>query len=137
MPKTLTKKVTAKASKNVKAATKKTAAKKVSKKKVTVRKSSSKKSAAPAFKALVCAIDGECFWTRNGNILKNLEDLYLAFGSMDDQIFLHHVTKQKNDFADWTEYVLNDVACADDLRKTKKKAQAQKVVRKHLSKYSI
>lgn len=115
-----------------KASVKKTAAKKT--KATAVRTSRAKKP--QAFKALVCAIDGECFWTRNGDILRNLEDLSLAFGSMDDQIFLHHVTEEKNDFADWTEIVLGDKACADALRKAKKRSAAKKVVARHLRSYS-
>ena len=87
------------------------------------------------FKAMVCAADGECFWTRDGRILQNIEDLHMAFGSMDDEVFLHHVTKEKNDFANWVEYVLRDLDCAVELRKAKKKTQAEKIVAKYVDKY--
>jgi len=105
------------------------------------QKKSAVKTASPAakkqsnFKALVCAADGECFWTRDGRILQNMEDLHLAFGSMDDEVFLHHVSKEKNDFADWVEYVLQDDVCAQELRKAKKRAQAEKILAKCLSYY--
>jgi hypothetical protein len=118
----------------------KKATKKAAVKKAPAKKASSKK-AAPAkkgeFKALVCAIDGECFWSRDGQILKDLSDLSLAIGSMEDEIFLHHVNTEKNDFADWVEHVLEDKECAEALRRAKKKAQAKKVVELHLRKYSI
>lgn len=123
---------TAPKKKVVKAAVKKAPAKKP--KATAERKTAAKKP--QTFKALVCAIDGECFWTRNGDILRNLEDLSLAFGSMDDQIFLHHVTEEKNDFADWTEIVLGDKECAEALRKAKKRLDAQRVVTRHLRSYS-
>ena len=123
-------------------APKKTAIKKTAKK-APARKAAPKKaskkatSKAAGFKALVCAYDGECFWSRDGRILENLADLKMAFGSMDDSIFLHHVEGGKNDFADWVEFVLRDKECADDLRKTKKKTQAEKVIAEHLRYYNI
>lgn len=122
----------------------KTSAKKVTKvaakKTVVKRAATAAKKTAPKkeqnFKALVCAIDGECFWTRDGRILQNLADLHMAFGSMDDEIFLHHANKEKNDFADWVEYVLRDLECAEDLRKAKKAGQAEKILLKHLNLYN-
>lgn len=117
--------------------TKKAPVKKVAKK-AAAKKAPAKKKAAPKgdFRAMVCAIDGECFWSRDGQILSNLGDLQVAIASMGEEIFLHHVSKEKNDFADWVEYVLNDKECADALRKAKKQEQAKKVVALHLSKYS-
>lgn len=118
--------------KSAKKVARKVAGKKTAKK--TAQKAPSKKS---EFRALVCAIDGECFWSRDGQILQNLADLSVAIGSMDDEIFLHHVSTQKNDFADWVEHVLQDSECAQALRKAKKQAQAKKIVELHLQKYSI
>lgn len=107
------------------------------KKKVTAsaKKAVSKKE--PNFKAMVCAADGECFWTRDGRILQNISDLHMAFGSMDDEVFLHHVSKEKNDFANWMEYVLQDDEGAAALRKAKKLAQAKKILEEHLRSYNI
>ncbi len=89
------------------------------------------------FRALVCAADGECFWTKDGRILQNLADLHVAFGTMDDEVFLHHTDNGRNDFADWVEYVLQDVACAQALRTAKKKDQAKKIVSKHLTFHTV
>lgn len=86
---------------------------------------------------LVCAPEEKCFWTTDGQILKNLDELQLAFGTMGDEVFLHHVTKEKNDFADWVEQVLADSACAAALRKSKKPDAARTVVIKHLRTYSV
>lgn len=116
-------------------ATKKTVKKTARKKAATSVKKAAKK--AQNFKALVCAVDGECFWARDGQVLSNLADLSFAIGSMDDEIFLHHVTKDKNDFADWVEHVLMDKECAQALRKAQKKTQAKKIVELHLRGYSI
>ncbi len=115
-----------------KATVSKTVAKKAPKK--AVKKTAEKKS---VFKALVCAIDGECFWTRDGRILQNLADLHLAFGSMDDEIFLHHANTEKNDFADWVEYVLQDLDTAVELRTAKKRIEAEKMLATHLVNCSL
>ena len=111
----------------------KPAVKKATAKKVVAKKT---KKETTDFKALVCAADGECFWTRDGRILQNLSDLHMAFGSMDEEVFLHHVSKEKNDFADWVEHVLTDLDCSVALRKAKKLDTAQKVAASHLAKYN-
>jgi len=117
-------KTTKKTVKATKSTTKKTATKKASAKKKQVR-------------ALVCAPGGQCFWTTDGTVLEDLNQLQIAFGSMEDEVFLHHVTKEKNDFADWVEFVLEDSGCASDLRKSKKPATSRTVVVKHLRFYSF
>ena len=85
---------------------------------------------------LICASDEHCFWTTDGNILKSLEDLVFAFGSMDETVFVYHADGVKNDFADWVEHVLEDAACAADLRKTATPKKAHTVAKKHLKKYT-
>lgn len=131
------------AKKTNKKVTKKTAKKAVKKTTKKVAKKTNTKATKKAvskkqpekMRALVCA-DGEfCFWTTDGSVLENLEQLETAFGSMDDEVFLHHVTKEKNDFADWVEHVLEDAACAADLRRSKKPTSARTVVRRHLKLY--
>ena len=87
------------------------------------------------FKALVCAQGKECFWTTDGTILQDLDQLQLALGTMDDEVFLHHVNKEKNDFADWIEHVLGDSECAKALRKAKKPSSAKTVVVRYLKTY--
>lgn len=116
-----------------KTAVKKTAISKAVPKKVVKKVSKNKGN----FKALVCANDTECFWTNDGRVLQNLKDLHLAFGSMDDTIFLHHANTEKNDFADWVEYVLQDLDCALKLRTAKKRTQAEKILATQLKKYSL
>lgn len=101
----------------------------------TTRKKTAPKATAKV-RALVCAPDEKCFWTTDGRVLKDLEQLHLAFGSMNDEVFLHHVTKEKNDFADWVEIVLEDAACAADLRRSRKTTTAKTTVARHLKQYA-
>jgi len=56
---------------------------------------------------------------------------------MDDEIFAHHVSKEKNDFADWIEYVLIDTELATKVRKSKKPNTARKVVISRLRIYTF
>lgn len=129
-----------------KASTKVTPAKKVSSKRVTAKKSSTKTAAKSATtkkssakkleptkaRALVCSSDDTCFWTTDGRVLEHLADLEVAFGSMDESVFLYHANKEKNDFSDWVEHVLEDAALAASLRRCRKPKSAQQAVKKHL-----
>jgi len=100
----------------------------------TTKKPPTKSSAKG--KRLVVASGAHCFWTEDGQILKDLKDLEVAFNKMSTKTFSHHVTKEKNDFAAWVDYVLKDSVCATDLRKAKKASTAKTAVTKHLKSYA-
>lgn len=145
--KTVAKKAVSKTAAAKKAATKKTttrttskktAAKKTAPKKTVAKKAARKKvTRATAAKQLVCAPDAACFWVTDGSVLRDLTELALAFGSMDDTVFIYHVSGERNDFADWVEHVLEDAACAADLRATATPKKAATVVRRHLKLYLV
>lgn len=116
----------------VKAASPKKTAPKAAAKKKTPAKTT--KSSA---KVLICAHNGECFWTTDGKVLADLTELRDALKEMADDVFMHHVTSEKNDFADWVEHVLGDCDCAQDLRTSQKPAAAHTVVVRHLRSYSL
>lgn len=99
------------------------------KKTVGTKKTASKKN-------LVCAMGEHCFWTNDGQVLKDLQDLEMAFKKMSAEVFSHHVNKDKNDFATWVETILEDANCAADLRKAKKASTAKTAVSKHLKSYA-
>ncbi len=50
----------------------------------------------------------QCFRLVNGRVLKNLHELSNALVSMDQGTFSHHVTREKNDFANWILGVFKD-----------------------------
>jgi hypothetical protein len=85
---------------------------------------------------LVVAPDEKRFWLHTGETLASLQELADSFAAMDALLFSHHVTKEKNDFARWVEDVLDDVACALSLRRTRTPKSARVVVIRHLQKYS-
>ena len=124
--------------------TSKTTTTKSAKKKVASKKSAPKMSKSSARKAtdkskknLVQAQTNTAFWVHNGSILSNLLELKDALEAMEDAVFSYHVTKDKNDFADWVESVLRDPDCAAALRKSKKPHTARTVVVRHLKIYRV
>jgi hypothetical protein len=129
-----TKKTAKKSTKKTTAPKARSVAKKATKratKKVT--KSTTKKADQ---RILVCANNEECFWTSDGQILQNLEELAAALDAMSKELFTYHATRDRNDFADWVEHVLDDAACAADLRKARTQSGAHKVVIRHLRYYA-
>ena len=123
--------------KAAKKSAKKPAAKKATK---TVRKTAAKKTAvkkSEGQKMLKKARGAACFWTRDGLILENLVTLSNALKSMPDEEFHYHVTRDRNDFADWVEQILEDADCAAALRKSRKPNTAAIVVERHLRYYKI
>lgn len=126
----------------VAASTKSEAKKSVSKKapvasKVTKTVTATKTTKAPQKVGLVCAEGEQCFWSNDGLVLSSLADLQAALIAMSEDTYSHHVTKEKNDFADWVEFVLIDKQCASDLRKAKGKKAAMAVVAHTLSAYVV
>jgi hypothetical protein len=102
-----------------------------------VAKVAQKTSTAKAKPVLVCAPGEQCFWTTDGRILSNLVELKDALASMTDDVFAYHVSKERNDFADWIEHVLGDAELATAFRKSKKLNTAHDVVVTRLRIYSI
>lgn len=113
------------------------------KQKTTARKAAAKKAAKQNAaskqegRVLVCARDGECFWTSDGQILRDLAELRDALTQMLESVYRYHVTKEKNDFADWVEQVLGDAACAAALRRARKPNTARSIVVRHLRTYAL
>lgn len=115
---------------------KKTVAKVAPKKSiVATKKVISKKPATATAKVLVYASNDNSFWVNDGQVLNSLIALQEALNKMQNEVFAYHVRKDKNDFADWVDFVLCDGKCSSDLRKTKTKVDASVVVSKHLKSY--
>lgn len=86
---------------------------------------------------MISAPSEQCFWTTDGRVLANLVELRDALKAMDEAVFAHHVTKGKNDFAEWIEHVLLDAELAASFRKSKKPNTAREVVVSRLRVYNI
>jgi len=68
------------------------------------------------------------FWLSDGRNLKNLKELASAFEAMDETVWNHHVTSEKNDFANWVEEVFNQHQLSVLIRKAKSPRSAAKRV---------
>ena len=59
------------------------------------------------------------FYLKKGRTVHNLEELAVAFKTMDSEEFNHHVSKEKNDFASWIRHSLNNADLADKISNLK------------------
>ena len=57
--------------------------------------------------------------------------------SMNDDIFKHHVNKEKNDFGNWVRDVLKDEELANDITSVRSKEKILKKVQSRLKKLEI
>lgn len=105
-------------------------------KKTTTKKAVTQKK-PPVAKKIVTAKGPTCFWVHEGPILKDLLELEAALKSMSELMYKHHVTKDRNDFADWVDAVLKDAETAALLRKAKKPETAHKAVVRQLKLYIV
>ena len=85
--------------------------------------------------SLINAENESCFWINNGPVLKNLKDLKVSLLTMSKEAFSYHVSKEKNDFADWIKEVLEDNVLANKLAKTKTLKSTVKAIEDRLKKY--
>ncbi len=122
------------AKKVTKTVAKKPAVKKVTKKstpKKVVKKTVAKK---PAVKSLVHgnASANEQFYLESGKVLKNVKGLADELEKMPANVYSHHVNSERNDFANWIEYVFKDAKLAGKVRKAKSKDSVRIEIYKYL-----
>lgn len=103
-------------------ATKKKAAKKKSKKKTSKKVSKIVKD-APAEHYFILA---------NGQPVKNVKELADTLEHIADDVFNHHVTPDKNDFANWIHHIFEETELAQELAGTKNKHHTRIVLYKHI-----
>jgi alpha-amylase len=56
------------------------------------------------------------FWVSNGWIVRNMKELPLALRKMNNDTFVYHVNKGKNDFYNWVNDVVGDKKLALDIK---------------------
>lgn len=132
--KTITKKVVKKST--TKKVAKKTLVKKAAPKKATKKTATKKPTKRSSMKRVVLvevtAVGPQCFWVHNGEVLATLGELQQSLKKMEAASYAHHVSKGHNDFAAWVEGVLENPACAADLRKKHTQKATTAAVTKHL-----
>ena len=76
----------------------------------------------------------KCFFLQNGTVVKNVAELADALNKMDDDTFVHHVSKDKNDFANWVSHVFNMGELAEKIRKASTRTGMARVITGYFSK---
>jgi hypothetical protein len=79
------------------------------------------------------APENSCFILCNGKPVKNIKELADIMEEIEDQVFNHHVTSDKNDFATWVKDIFKDIELAEKLAGVKDKKHMQLVVYKHIA----
>lgn len=69
------------------------------------------------------------FWLNDGSVLASLKELANALEKMEESVWKHHVTKDKNDFANWIEGVFQDKKLGQAIRRSKTAKAAGKAVK--------
>jgi len=74
----------------------------------------------------------EYFILATGAPLKNIKELVDALDYMDQGVFEYHVNSEKNDFAEWIRWSLNEQELADTIRELSTIKETQNTIMKHL-----
>ncbi len=72
--------------------------------------------------------DNRVFHGHDGQTFKNLKELGQGLVNMNDDTYMYHVNKSKNDFAKWVREVIGDQELATDLNSTMTRTDAAKKV---------
>lgn len=70
----------------------------------------------------------------NGQPVKNVKELAEVVDDLRDEVFNHHVTMDKNDFAKWVSDVFKEVELAEELSGVKDKTHTKLILYKHIVK---
>jgi hypothetical protein len=112
-------------------------AKKVAAKKPVAKKTGAKTGGKKPKRVIAQAYGGQCFWTNDGSIISNLIEFRDILDRISKDVYTYHVTKDKNDFADWIEHVLGDSELATSLRGVKTPKSAKAIVVRRLKIYDV
>ncbi|MFA5032252.1 MAG: polysaccharide deacetylase family protein [bacterium] len=74
------------------------------------------------------------FFLQDGRILRTLKDLKDTLDTMDDSIFYHHVSLDRNDFANWVRDVFKLPDLAVKIANAGNQAETKKAISNYLSK---
>lgn len=76
---------------------------------------------------------GEVFVMVNGQRLKNVKELADVLEKIEDYVFNHHVTEDRNDFASWLQDVFKEIDLAKEVSGCRDKNHLQLVLYRHIS----
>jgi hypothetical protein len=68
------------------------------------------------------------FWSCDGRVLRDMNELKEALAVISDQTFAYHANDSKNDFATWVKDIIGDEKLASDLQNVVNREQAGRIV---------
>jgi len=74
------------------------------------------------------------FVLKSGEKLKSIQELAQAMETMGEDVFRHHVTDFRNDFAKWVNDVFNERKLAEELGRVKNKTETELKLLRHIAK---
>ncbi|MFH0874613.1 MAG: hypothetical protein V1859_01660 [archaeon] len=72
------------------------------------------------------------FYVHDGTIIRCIDELPIYLTSMDEQIFVFHVTEEKNDFASWIMGVFNESLLAEKVQNSKTKDEMINIIGEYM-----
>jgi hypothetical protein len=81
-----------------------------------------------ALKMLGDVPEDKKFFSYDGRVLKNLNELHVALSEMSEETFSYHSNTEKTDFSNWVKDVIGDEKLSLDLKKAQSRVRAAKVV---------
>lgn len=100
----------------------------------TNKKSSRKKAAKKKAVSFTKAKGNARFMRSDGKQIASLIDLADQLHEMADDVFYHHVTPDRNDFATWVNDVFKEAQLAEEIAKTSTPNDSCYVVMRHIIK---
>ncbi len=73
------------------------------------------------------------FFCHDGCTASNLQQLADCLSHMSTQSYDHHVTAEKNDFSSWVRDVFGDVKLANELARSRDRADAARILNQRIS----
>ncbi|MBW3023024.1 hypothetical protein KY308_02890 [Candidatus Woesearchaeota archaeon] len=73
------------------------------------------------------------FYVKSGEVLLNVEDLAKVLESMEQHIFDHHVTPERNDFHSWVRDIVLDIELAEQILCAKNAEEAKKIIKNRIA----
>jgi hypothetical protein len=70
-----------------------------------------------AGRLLASVPEEQAFWSSDGKVFRNLEDLNTGLNEMSDETYAYHFNAEKQDFSNWLKDVVQDEKLASELAK--------------------
>lgn len=91
------------------------------------------KTKKDAARVLADASGDKSFFSHDGCVASNLDQLAECLSHISDDSFKHHVTPLKNDFSNWVRDVFGDDKLANELAQITDRLEAVKAIRARIA----